>query len=147
MRGAVVMTQHDVYGGNVSHSNSSIGLSQWCIDVHSEQRLAVPPELTGRGWEIATTGDVNTCGHGLPWQLTEVPYGAITPRRNETSNLLVPVCASFTHIGFATYRLEPQCVALHPQHGATVSLQPTHCFSVASVFMKGKVFRHVCCCQ
>ena len=114
MRGAVLMTQHDVYGGNVSHCNSSIGLSQWCIDVHSEQRLAVPPELTGRGWEIATTGDVNTCGHGLPWQLTEVPYGAITPRRNETSNLLVPVCASFTHIGFATYRLEPQCVALHP---------------------------------
>lgn len=108
LRGAVVLSQNDVYGAALGHSNHSVGLSQWCVDVHSEDRVAMPPGDTGRGWEISTTGDVNTCGGGKLWQLTEIPYQALVPIRTETSNLLVPVCASFTHIGFATYRLEPQ---------------------------------------
>ena len=41
-------------------------------------------------------------------QLSEIAYGALTPERGETQNLLVPVCASFTHIAYSTYRLEPQ---------------------------------------
>lgn len=106
MRGAVVLSQNDVYGSTVRASNASVGLSQWLIDIHAEDRVAVPPSLTGRGWEVSDGSGVNTAGK--VWQLTEVPLGALTPRREETSNLLVPVCASFTHVAFATYRLEPQ---------------------------------------
>jgi len=122
MRGAVVLTQHDVVGAAVGTSNASIGLSQWCVDVHAEQRVALPPALTGRDWEVADVGGVNTCsGDPMPWQLTEVPYGALTPARSDTPNLLVPVCASMTHIAFATYRLEAQ-YAVHGQSAAVAAV-------------------------
>jgi hypothetical protein len=106
MRGAVVLTQHNVFGAATARSNASVGLSRWLIDIHNVINMAVPPAFTGRGWEVAATGLANTA-HGV-WQLTEVPYGALTPRSGQASNLLVPVCASFTHVAFSAYRLEPQ---------------------------------------
>ena len=122
MRGAVVLTQRDVVGAAFGFSNASVGLSQWCVDVHVEQRVAVPPALTGRGWEVADAGGVNTCsGNPEPWQLTEIPYGALTPARGDAPNLLVPVCASMTHIAFATYRLEAQ-YAVHGQSAAVAAV-------------------------
>lgn len=106
LRGAVVMAQGDVFGSWFGTSNASVGLSKWLVDIHNVLNMAAPPSLTGRGWEVTGTGLANT-KHGV-WQLTEVPFGALTPRRGEATNLLVPVCASFTHVAFSTYRLEPQ---------------------------------------
>jgi hypothetical protein len=106
LRGEVVMTQADVFGAATSSSNASVGLSQWLVDIHNVLNMAAPPSVTGRSWEVAATGRVNTV-HGV-WQLTEIPFGAMLPRRGETANLLVPVCASFTHVAFSTFRLEPQ---------------------------------------
>ena len=107
MVGARVLSQGDVYGAATRASNSSVGLSQWLVDIHTAQRVALPPALAPSGsWEVGEAGGVNTV-HG-EWQLTEIPYEALTPRRAETQNLLVPVCASLTHVAFATYRLEPQ---------------------------------------
>jgi len=37
----------------------------------------------------------------------ELPYSLILPNRNEASNLLVSVCHSASHIGFASTRVEP----------------------------------------
>jgi hypothetical protein len=122
MRGAAVLTQRDVVGAALGFSNDSVGLSQWCVDVHAEQRVAVPPALTGRGWEVVDAGGVNTCsGDPMPWQLTEIPYRVLTPARGDTPNLLVPVCASMTHIAFATYRLEAQ-YAVHGQSAAVAAV-------------------------
>jgi hypothetical protein len=106
LRGEVVLAQRDVLGARARASPASVGLSQWLVDVHAGARYALPPALTGRGWEVAEAGGVNTLRSA--WQVTEVPLGALLPRRSEMQNLLVPVCASFTHVAFATYRLEPQ---------------------------------------
>ena len=43
-------------------------------------------------------------GTGEPYP---VPYRAITPEQADCGNLLVPVCLSATHIGYAATRMEP----------------------------------------
>lgn len=61
LRGAVVLAQADVLGAKTRASNASVGLSQWCVDIHGVQRIAVPPRATGRGWEVLDEGHVDTC--------------------------------------------------------------------------------------
>jgi hypothetical protein len=43
-------------------------------------------------------------GTGQPYP---VPYRAITPQQTDCGNLLVPVCLSASHIGYAATRMEP----------------------------------------
>jgi hypothetical protein len=106
MRGLRVMTQADVTGGTIGTDPTSVGLSQWLVDIHSVRRIAAPPSSSFPYWDTVDAGDQNTA-HKY-WQLTEIPYGALIPALGDTASLLVPVCASFTHVGFATYRLEAQ---------------------------------------
>jgi hypothetical protein len=106
--GARVLTQADVFGAKVRHDARSIGLSRWLVDIHAVQRIAVRDGQTGE-WSVANAGGRNTVS--APWQLTEVAYDAIIPSAADpggASNLLVPACASFSHVGYASFRLEPQ---------------------------------------
>ena len=66
------------------------------MDSHHVQRIALSDSSftnEGRIWEIVL----------LPF---EISYRVITPKKDECENLLVPVCASFSHVAFCTYRLE-----------------------------------------
>ena len=121
MTGSRVFSQNDVYGDVRGFSNTSIGLSQWLVDIHSEQRVALFPNLTKSGsWEVGEAGGINTAGH--EWQLTEIPYEIIIPKREDTLNLLVPVCASLSHVAWATYRLEPQYAVFGQSAGVAAVL-------------------------
>ena len=93
MRGAYVMTQHDVQTDR--RKPDAIAMGSHFIDSHHVQRLAVSPEAfvnEGRIWRI-----------GWAYQ---IPYRSLTPLRRQCTNLLVPGAASFTHVAFCTYRLE-----------------------------------------
>lgn len=93
MRGAYVMSQRDIKEDR--RKEDSIAMGSHFIDSHHVQRLAVSATEfvnEGRIWE-----------EGLVYQ---IPYRAITPRREECTNLLVPGAASYTHVAFCTYRLE-----------------------------------------
>ena len=93
MRGAYVVTQHDVQDDR--HKPDSIGIASHFIDCHHVQRVALSPTEfvnEGRIWR-----------QGFAYQ---VPYRALTPKATECVNLLVPGAASFTHVAFCTYRLE-----------------------------------------
>lgn len=93
MRGAYVMTQRDVQEDR--RKDDSVAVCSHFIDSHHVQRLALSPTEfvnEGRIWEV-----------GKAYQL---PYRALTPRREECTNLLVPGAASYTHVAFCTYRLE-----------------------------------------
>jgi len=46
-----------------------------------------------------------------------IPYEAITPLEAECSNLLVPVCFSGTHLGYASARMEPVFMTLGESAG------------------------------
>ncbi|MBI5394958.1 MAG: FAD-dependent oxidoreductase [Verrucomicrobia bacterium] len=93
MRGATVVTQHDVT--EARRKPDAIGISSHFIDCHHVQRVALSPT------EFANEGRI--------WRISyayQIPYRALTPKPAECANLLVPGAASFTHVAFCTYRLE-----------------------------------------
>ncbi len=94
MIGPYVMTQKDVRED--LEKPDAVLLGSHRVDAHHVQRVAVSNEAftnEGRLW--------------LAGKVYEVPYRALTPNRSECENLLVPVCSSFSHVAFCTYRLEP----------------------------------------
>ena len=57
---------------------------------------------------VKNEGDVEY--HGFPPY--PISYKSITPKREECTNLLVPVCVSSTHIAFGSIRMEPVFMVL-----------------------------------
>lgn len=93
MRGRMVMTQQDVT--ERSTKEDAIGISTHFIDCHHVRRVEIQPGCfanEGRIWR-----------RGRAYQ---IPYRALTPSPAECTNLLVPVAASFSHVAYASFRLE-----------------------------------------
>lgn len=93
MRGAYVVTQHDVTGDR--RKPDAIGISSHFIDCHHVQRVALSPT------EFVNEGRIWRKG----WAY-QIPYRALTPRAEQAANLLVPGAASYSHVAFCTLRLE-----------------------------------------
>jgi hypothetical protein len=93
MRGMKVVTQKDVTTDR--RKKDAIGISSHFIDSHHVQRVALSESAfvnEGRIWRL-----------GWAYQ---IPYGALLPKPEQCTNLIVPGAASYTHVGFCTYRLE-----------------------------------------
>ncbi|HWV65135.1 FAD-dependent oxidoreductase, partial [Chitinophaga sp.] len=52
----------------------------------------------------------------------ELSYRIITPKQNECSNLLVPVCASASHVGFCSIRVEVTWMQLGQAAGVAAAM-------------------------
>ena len=94
MIGDFVMTQHDAQTALVKPD--PIGMGSYNMDSHNVQRY-VQADGTAQNegdTEVPTT----------PYQIS---YRVLLPKPGECRNLLVPVCASASHIGYGTLRLEP----------------------------------------
>jgi len=68
--------------------------------------------------------------------LFEIPYGVLLPRKVEASNLLVPVCASSSHIGFCCLRLEPQFMIMGHSAGTASTLALKYNVAVQDINME-----------
>jgi hypothetical protein len=88
-----VMTQHNCQGREVPED--SIGLASYNMDSHHCQMSVVNGFVRNEGnVEIGVR----------PYRIA---YRAITPKRDECTNLLVPVALSSSHIAFGSIRMEP----------------------------------------
>ena len=95
MVGQHVMTEHDCLGE--TDLKDSIGLGSYAMDSHHTQRY-----VTSDGF-VQNEGDA-----GVHFKRAyPISYRSILPKRNETSNLLVPVALSSSHIAFGSIRMEP----------------------------------------
>ena len=95
MIGEYVMTQYNCEGLEVV--KDVIGMGAYGMDSHHIQRY-----VNGDGF-IKNEGNVEA-------QVKEpypISYRSITPKKEECSNLLVPICLSATHIAFGSIRMEP----------------------------------------
>ena len=95
MAGEFVMTEHEILRRRPAPR--PVGMGSYPMDSHNVQRYVTA------GGAVHNEGDVGIetrKGYG-------VAYGALTPRREECTNLLVPVCASCSHIAYGSIRMEP----------------------------------------
>lgn len=101
--GRYTITAHDVY--NKTSIDDAIGLAQYGIDTYPARRIWFRRD--GRVY-VAIEGKMFVGGSRGPTDVPyPIPYRAITPRAEECTNLLVPVCFSASHLGYASARMEP----------------------------------------
>lgn len=99
MTGEYVMTEHNCLGRE--KVSDAVGMAAYTMDSHNCQRIVV------NGY-VKNEGDVQIGGFP-PYP---VSYRSITPKRNECTNLLVPVCLSASHIAYGSIRMEPVFMVL-----------------------------------
>ena len=95
-----VMTQHHCQQRDIVED--SIGMGAYTMDSHNVQRY-----VNADGF-AKNEGDVEVGGFP-PYPIS---YRAIVPRREEATNLMVPVCLSATHMAFGSIRMEPVFMVL-----------------------------------
>jgi len=94
MIGEYVMTQANCQGREIV--TDGITLAAYTMDSHNAERLVV-------NGMVKNEGDVQIGGFG-PYPIS---YRSVTPKANECTNLLVPVCLSASHIAYGSIRMEP----------------------------------------
>ncbi len=95
MKGMFVMTENELM--KRKPTPESVGMGSYTIDSHNVQRYV------DENGNVQNEGDV---GVHLPGPY-EIAYGSIVPKKEECTNLLVPVCVSATHIAYGSIRMEP----------------------------------------
>lgn len=112
MVGDYVITQQDIQL-QTDPPNPIIGMGYYKNDVYPN-RLVVLEDGTiayeGQLWILANPG---------PYQ---IPYGAITPKKDEVTNLLVPLCMSASHVAYSSIRMEATYMVMGESAGIAAAL-------------------------
>ncbi len=117
LAGRYTITAHDVY--NRTTVSDPIGLAQYGIDTYPARRIWLERDgqvyvgLEGKMFIGGARGPTN-----VPYP---IPYRAITPKAEECTNLLVPICFSATHLGYASARMEPVFMIVGESAGIAAS--------------------------
>lgn len=96
MKGEHVLRQQDLQTDNTKPD--TIAMGSFLIDCHIVERIVTPE---GNVTDEGSFKDDPTPPYAIP-------YRSITPKSEECANLLVPVCASASHIAYCSLRMEPQ---------------------------------------
>jgi hypothetical protein len=100
MIGRYVVTENDCKHF-APPAEDSVGLGAYNMDSHNCNRIV-------QNGVVRNEGDVQVAPAG-PYR---IPYRAITPKAEECSNLIVPVCLSSSHIAYGSIRMEPVFMVL-----------------------------------
>lgn len=121
--GELVMTQHHCQGREVV--GDGVGMAAYTMDSHNCDRHAI-------NGMVKNEGNVEVGGFG-PYPIS---YRAIVPKRNEVSNLLVPVCLSASHIAYGSIRMEPVFMVLGQSSAVAASLAIEQQIAIQDVDVK-----------
>ncbi len=95
MIGPVVMTEPMLRA--LVPTPKSVGMGSYNMDSHNTQRY-----VNEQG-HVRNEGDIQISPGG-PYPIS---YDSLTPKKDECTNLLVPVCVSASHISYGSIRMEP----------------------------------------
>ncbi|TYR37876.1 FAD-dependent oxidoreductase [Sphingobacterium phlebotomi] len=111
MVGQHVMTEHDTFSeGEIS---DPVGMGSYALDSHNVQRY-----VKADGY-VQNEGDIGVKPKKGPYKIS---YGSLVPKKEECTNLLVPVCVSSSHIAFGSIRMEPVFMILGQSAALAASL-------------------------
>ena len=110
MIGAYVMTEHDVLGAK--EVPEPVGMGSYSLDSHNAQRF-----VTEAGY-VQNEGDIGV----HPENPYSISLGTMLPKKEECTNLLVPVCVSSSHTAFGSIRMEPVFMILGQSAAAAAAL-------------------------
>jgi hypothetical protein len=108
MIGDYVMTENELR--KKKPTPESVGMGSYTIDSHNVQRYITPEGA------VQNEGDIGVSTRG-PY---EIAYGSLVPKKEQCTNLMVPVCVSSSHIAFGSIRMEPVFMIL-AQSAATAA--------------------------
>jgi hypothetical protein len=96
-------------------AEDAVGLASYAMDSHFCQRVLVQ--------ENGKTTVRNEGGFGHPCKGPyAVSYRSIVPKREECTNLLVPLCLSSSHVAYGSMRMEPVFMILGQSAGVAAVL-------------------------
>ncbi len=95
MVGEYVTTENDVLLKR--EVPKPVGMGSYAMDSHNVQRYVTPEGF------VQNEGDIGV----HPPAPYSISYGSIVPKKEECTNLLVPVCVSSSHIAYGSIRMEP----------------------------------------
>ena len=95
MMGVYVTSENDVLAKR--EVPNPIGMGSYAMDAHNAQRY-----VTAEGF-VQNEGDIGVA----PKAPYAIAYGSIIPKKEECTNLIVPVCLSTSHIAYGSIRMEP----------------------------------------
>ena len=112
MEGAYFMTQKDIRDERTK--NDSVGLGSSPIESHHVQRYVAADGSAQNEGYVYTRRDRKD-----PY---EIPYRALLPKKEQCSNLIVPVALSASHIAYSSIRMEPVFMILGESAGTAAAL-------------------------
>lgn len=114
MIGQYVTIEQNILGAR--SVSDPIGMGSYTLDSHNVQRY-----ITKEG-TVQNEGDI---GVHVPKPYA-ISFGSILPKKDECTNLLVPVCVSSSHIAFGSIRMEPVFMVLGQSAGWAAVLALNH---------------------
>ena len=96
-------------------ANDCVGLASYSMDSHFCQRVVVEED----GEE--TVRNEGGFGLSLP-KPYPISYRSIIPKREECTNLIVPVCLSASHVAYGSVRMEPVFMILGQSAGTAACI-------------------------
>ena len=107
-----VMTQDNCENKRVV--KDSVGIASYAMDSHFCQRVVVQEN------GVTTVRNEGGLGHHVkPYPIS---YRSIVPKKDECSNLLVPLCLSASHIAYGSIRMEPVFMILGQSAGTAAAM-------------------------
>jgi hypothetical protein len=114
MRGAYVLTEHDLL--EARPHDDAVALGSYNIDIREVRRTwRLLPEFT------PTPAVFNEGYLSVPVPPYPIPYRCLTPRREDASDLLVPVALSASHVAYSSVRMEPTWMLLGAAAGVAAA--------------------------
>jgi hypothetical protein len=95
-----VMTEHNSFGTKVAED--SIGLASYPMDSHNIQRYVYTGNFAKYVQNEGCIFMDDLCKSRWP-----ISYKSIVPKKNECTNLIVPVAVSASHAAYGSIRMEP----------------------------------------